>query len=62
MRYVVRKAANREWNQPSRKQFAAVKTDDKEVRDLKTALTSAMEIQSMEFALISCIALGITVK
>ena len=37
--------------------------DEKGVGDLKTALTSDMEMQSLEFAqLVSCLALGITVK
>jgi hypothetical protein len=35
----------------------------KGVEDLKTALTSDMEMQSLEFAQpVSCLALGITVK
>jgi len=52
-----------EWNQPRRKKFVAVNKDKKEVKDLKTALTSDMEKQSLEFAqLISCLALGIIVK
>jgi hypothetical protein len=35
----------------------------KGVEDLKTALTSSMEMQSLEFAqLVSCLALGVTVK
>ena len=59
---LLRKAANREWNQPRRKQFVAVNKDEG-VGDLKTALTSDMEMQSLEFAqLVSCLALGITVK
>jgi hypothetical protein len=34
-----------------------------EVRDLKTALTSDMEMQSLEFVqLVSCLALGITIN
>jgi hypothetical protein len=46
MGYMLRKAANREWNQPR-----------------KTALTSAMEMQILEFAqLVSCLSLRITVK
>ena len=58
----MRKSAIREWNQPRRKKFVAVHKD-KKIRDLKTALTSDMEMQSLEFAqLISCLALGITVK
>jgi hypothetical protein len=28
MEYAVRKAANREWNQPRRKQFVAVNKDE----------------------------------
>jgi hypothetical protein len=31
MGYMVRKAANREWNQPRIKQFVAVNKDEKEV-------------------------------
>jgi hypothetical protein len=31
MGYMLRKAANREWNQPGRKQFVAVKKDEKGV-------------------------------
>ena len=50
MGYLLRKAANREWNQPRRKKFVAVNKDEKGVGDLKTALTSAMEMQSLEFA------------
>jgi hypothetical protein len=43
--------------------FFAVNKDEKGVGDLKTALTSAMEMQSLEFAqLVSCLDLGITVK
>ena len=61
--YLLRKAANREWNQPRRKKFAAVKKDKKGVGDLKTAMISDMEMQSLEFTqLISCLALGIRVK
>ena len=59
---MLRKAANREWNQPRRKQFVAVNKDEKGVGDLKTALTSAMEMQSLEFAqLVSSLDLGIIV-
>ena len=32
MGYMLRKAANREWNQPRRKQFVAVNKDEKEWR------------------------------
>jgi hypothetical protein len=31
MGYMLRKAANREWNQPGRKQFVAVNKDEKGV-------------------------------
>jgi hypothetical protein len=50
MVYLLRKAANREWNQPRRKKFVAVNKEQKRVGDLKIALTSAMEMQSLEFA------------
>jgi hypothetical protein len=43
--------------------FIAVNKDEKGIGDMKTALTSAMEMQSLEFVqLVSCLALGITVK
>ena len=61
--YLLRKAANWEWNQLERKKFVAVNNDEKEVGDLKTALTSDMKMQRLEFAqLVSCLSLGITVK
>jgi hypothetical protein len=61
--YLLRKAANREWNRLRRKKPVAVNKDEKGVGDLKSALTSAMEMQSLEFAqLISCLALRMTVK
>jgi hypothetical protein len=63
MNYLLRKSANREWNQPKRKKFVAVNKDKKEVGDLKRVLTSDMKIQSLEFThLVSCLALEITVK
>ena len=46
----MRETANREWNQLRRKKFVAVNKDEKEVGDLKTALISNMEAQSLEFA------------
>jgi hypothetical protein len=59
---LLRKSANREWIQLRRKKFVAVNKDEKGVGDLKTALTSAIEMQSLECAqLVSCLALGITV-
>ena len=61
--YLQRKAANREWKQPRRKQLVAVNKDEKGVGDLKTALTSDMEMQTLEFAqLVSYLDSGITVK
>jgi hypothetical protein len=45
------------------KEVVAVNKDEKGVGDLKTVLTSDIEMQSSEFALlVSCLALGITVK
>jgi hypothetical protein len=62
MGYLLRKTANREWNQARRK-FVAFNKDEKGVGDLKTTLTSDMEMKSLEFAqLVPCLALGITVK
>ena len=52
-----------EWNQPRRKKFVAVNKDEKGVGDLKTALTSDMEMLDLDFVqLVSCLALWITVK
>jgi hypothetical protein len=63
MGYLLRKAASREWKQPRRKKFVVVNKDEKGVGNLKTTLTSDMEMQSLEFAqLVSCLALWITVK
>jgi hypothetical protein len=45
------------------KKFVAVNKEEKGVGDLKTVLTSDMEMQNLEFAqLVSCPALGIIVK
>ena len=49
MGYLLRKAANNEWNQPKRKKFVAV-NKMKEGGDLKSMLTSDMEMRSLEFA------------
>jgi hypothetical protein len=35
---------------PRRKKFVAVNKDEKGIGDLKTSLTSAMEMQSLEFS------------
>ena len=61
--YLMRKASNREWNQPKRKKFFAITKDERWDGDLKTVLTSAIEMQNLEFAqLVSYLSLGITVK
>ena len=61
MRYLLRNAADMEWKQP-RKRSVAVNKDEKRIGDMKTALTSDVEMQSLEFAqLVSCLALGVTV-
>ena len=45
------------------KKCVAINKDEKRVGVLKTALTSDMEMQNLEFAqLVSCLALGIRVK
>jgi hypothetical protein len=59
----IKRAANKEWNQPRRKKFVAVNKDEKGVGNMKTAFTSAMKMQSLEFSqMTSCLALGITIK
>jgi hypothetical protein len=56
---VLQRAEMEKRHQP----FVAVNKDEKGVGDLKTALTSDMEMLNLEFAqLVSCLALGITVK
>jgi hypothetical protein len=63
MGYLLKKAANRKWNQSGRKKFVAIIKDKKGGGDLKTFLTSFMEMQSMDTAqLVSGLALGIVVK
>jgi hypothetical protein len=42
---LMRRAANREWNQPRIKKFVAVNKDENKLGDLKTTLTSDMEMQ-----------------
>jgi hypothetical protein len=44
MEYVLRKAANREWDQPRRKKFVVNKNENG-VGGLKTVLTLDMEMQ-----------------
>jgi hypothetical protein len=52
-----------ETSPEKKKEVVAVNKDENGVGGLKTALTSVMEMQSLEFAqLVSCLALGITVK
>ena len=61
--YLLRKANNREWNQPRRKKFVAVNKDVKAVGDVKIALTSDINMQNLEFSqLVSCLSLASTVK
>jgi hypothetical protein len=63
MGYLLRKTANMEWKQARRKKFVAVNKDEKGVGVLITALTSDVEMQSLEFAeLVSYLALGFTAK
>ena len=63
MGYLLRKASNREWNQPRRKNFVAVNKDEKGVGDLKRGLSLDMEMQRLEIVqLVSRLALGIIVK
>ena len=60
--YLPRKTAHREWSQPRRKKFVAINKDEKGVGDLRTALKSNEEMQSLKFAqLVFCLALGNTV-
>lgn len=42
--YMLRKAANSEWNQPKRKKRVVLNKDVKGIGDLKTALTPDMEM------------------
>jgi len=61
--YLLRKAAKREWNHPRRNKSVVVNKDEEGVGDLKTALTSDMEMQSLEFVqLVFCLPLGIILK
>ena len=56
MGYLPRRAANRKWKQSRRKKFVAVKKDEKETGDVKSALTSNMWMQNLEFAqLVTCL-------
>jgi hypothetical protein len=49
--------------QTQERKFVEVNNDEKGAGDLKTALTSDMEVQSLELVqLIACLALGLTVK
>jgi hypothetical protein len=55
--YLLRNAANREWNQPR------IINLFQSTKELEILLTSEMEIQSLEFAqLVSCLDLGIIAK
>jgi hypothetical protein len=60
--YLQRKVANREWNQPRRKNFTAININENELRS-KDHFNIRHEMQSLEFAqLVSCLSLGIRVK
>ena len=62
MGYLLRKSANREWNQPRIKNFAAVNKDEKVVGNPKTALTIRHGDSEFEVCPAgSCIDSGITV-
>jgi hypothetical protein len=50
MIFLLRKATNRKWTSQREKEFVVVNKDEKGIRNLKSALTSHMEIQSLEFA------------
>ena len=61
--YMLRRAANGDWDQTWRKSCVPVNKDERRVGDLKISLTLDMEMQSLEFVqLVSCLALGIAVK
>ena len=58
--YLLSNAANRHFNHPRRKKLVAVNKNEKGVGDLKNALTSDMEMQSLEFAqLVSALLWGL---
>ena len=48
--YLLKNVANREWNQPRKRSFFQSTKMKKEIGYLKTALTSGMEMLSLEFA------------
>jgi len=52
--YLLRKVANREWNQFRRKKFVVVNKDEKGAEDLKTTLTSDMEMAEAEVCPAGC--------
>lgn len=61
VRNLLKKATNREWNKLKRMKCVVVNKDEKEVGDVKSALTLVMEMQSLEFSqLISFLAFRIT--
>jgi hypothetical protein len=58
--YLLRHAANREWILPRKISLLQSTKMKKELTDLKTALTSDSEMQSLEFAyLVSCLDSGL---
>jgi hypothetical protein len=61
MGYLLRKASKREWNPPSRKKFVVVNKDEKGVDNIKTHLTSEVEMHNLA-ELVLHLSLGNTVK
>jgi hypothetical protein len=54
--YLPRKAADREWNQPRKRNLLQSTKMKKRVGNLKIALISDMEIQGLEFAqMVACL-------
>ena len=49
MGYLPRTATNRRWNQPTRKKHVLQLIQLKEVEDMRSALSSGIEMQSLEF-------------
>ena len=60
MGYLLRKADKREWSQHKRKNFVAVNKKEKGVGDLKTPLTSDMEMETSKR--VFCLVLWIILK
>ena len=50
--HLLRKVANKDWNQPKRKKFIAFNKEER-VGDLKSTLTSETEMLSLELVMLS---------